>query len=111
MIVDFTEWRQRFERAEARVEDYVDELFSRYCAVEEQVRAFVEVDWDAARDSAKKATVRYRNNGSLSAIDGAPIGVKDIIETIQFPTQMQSRLYSGFHSRRNSPSLSALLSP
>ena len=42
----------------------------------------------------------------LSAIDGMPIGIKDIIETIDMPTQNGSPLFDGFRSERDSAAYS-----
>jgi Asp-tRNA(Asn)/Glu-tRNA(Gln) amidotransferase A subunit family amidase len=44
----------------------------------------------------------------LSPIDGLPLGIKDIIETIDMPTENGSPLFAGFRSGRDSASVAAL---
>jgi Asp-tRNA(Asn)/Glu-tRNA(Gln) amidotransferase A subunit family amidase len=52
--------------------------------------------------------VRWRAGQPLSVIDGMPIGIKDIIETIDMPTQNGSALFAGFASERDAASVAAL---
>src|SRR5205807_8823173 len=51
---------------------------------------------------------RWRAGRILSAIDGMPVGIKDIIETIDMPTQNGSPLFAGFRSERDGASVAAL---
>jgi Asp-tRNA(Asn)/Glu-tRNA(Gln) amidotransferase A subunit family amidase len=44
----------------------------------------------------------------LSAIDGMPIGIKDIIETADMPTEMGSPLFDGWCSGRDAAAVAAL---
>ena len=44
----------------------------------------------------------------LSPIDGMPIGIKDIIETADFPTKNGSPIYFGWRSERDGASVAAL---
>ena len=44
----------------------------------------------------------------LSPIDGMPIGIKDIIETIDMPTENGSPLFAGYRSERDAASVAAL---
>lgn len=75
---------------------------------EPQVGAFVCMDVAAARAAADAASARWKSGSPLSRIDGMPVGIKDIIETAQFPTQMGSPLFDGWHSHRDAASVAAL---
>ena len=75
---------------------------------EPQVGAFVCMDIAAARAAADAASARWKSGSPLSRIDGMPVGIKDIIETAQFPTQMGSPLFDGWHSHRDAASVAAL---
>src|SRR5262249_57048953 len=44
----------------------------------------------------------------LSKIDGMPVGIKDIIETSDMPTEQGSPLFAGFRSERDGASVMAL---
>jgi Asp-tRNA(Asn)/Glu-tRNA(Gln) amidotransferase A subunit family amidase len=77
-------------------------------AWEPTIGAFVTLNLAAARTAADESTKRWRSGKPLSAIDGMPIGIKDIIETIDMPTQNGSPLYAGFRSERDGASVAAL---
>ena len=61
-----------------------------------------------ARAAADRSSKRWRAGKPLSPIDGMPIGIKDIIETIDMPTESGSPLFAGFRSERDSASVAAL---
>ncbi len=76
--------------------------------IEPQVLAFVHCDAAGARAAAASSTARWRAGTPLSPIDGMPVGVKDIIETADLPTEMGSALYKGWRSGRDAASVMAL---
>jgi len=77
-------------------------------AWEPAVGAFVALNLGAARAAANQSTKRWREGQQLSPIDGMPIGIKDVIETIDMPTQNGSPLFEGFRSERDAASVAAL---
>src|SRR5688572_7010204 len=73
------------------------------------VRAFVQLaDRAALERAADAATERWKSGQPLSAIDGMPVAIKDIIETIDMPTGQGSPLWDGTATRRDSASVRAL---
>jgi Asp-tRNA(Asn)/Glu-tRNA(Gln) amidotransferase A subunit family amidase len=88
----------------AFLERCLDELAAR----EPQVGAFVNLDLAGARLAADGSTKRWRNAAPLSPIDGMPIGIKDIIETVDMPTEMGSPLFAGWRSQKDAACVSAL---
>ena len=77
-------------------------------AWEPKIGAFVTLNLAGARAAADRSSKRWRAGKPLSPIDGMPIGVKDIIETIDMPTENGSPLFAGFRSERDSASVAAL---
>ncbi len=77
-------------------------------SLENEIRAFTALNIEGAREAADAATLRYKEGRSLSQIDGMPIGVKDIIDTADMPTQMGSSLFKGWRPRFDSASVGAL---
>jgi|SRR5271166_375107 len=75
---------------------------------EPKIGAFVTVILVEAREAADRSTERWRAGKPLSPIDGMPIGVKDIMETIDMPTEYGSPLFVGFRSERDSAGVAAL---
>src|SRR5258707_13601029 len=77
-------------------------------ASEPAIGALVTLNLGAARLAADESTRRWRAGKPLCAIDGMPIGIKDIIETIDMPTQNGSPLFEGFRGERDAASVAAL---
>src|SRR5579863_4042321 len=75
---------------------------------EPQIGAFVVTALPAARDAAEQSSERWRNGTPRSAIDGMPVGIKDIIETVDMPTQMGSPLFTGWRSQKDAACVRAL---
>jgi Asp-tRNA(Asn)/Glu-tRNA(Gln) amidotransferase A subunit family amidase len=75
---------------------------------EPRIGAFVCTNLPAARAAADRASERWRAGRPLSPIDGMPIGIKDVIETFDMPTQMGSPLFLGWRSGKDAASVRAL---
>ncbi|WP_431301916.1 amidase [Sediminicoccus sp. BL-A-41-H5] len=87
---------------------YLERCLGMIAAREEDLRAFVVYDPDFARQHADDSTARWQAGQPLSPIDGMPIGIKDLIETKDFPTQMGCAAYAGNFPRRDSAMIQAL---
>lgn len=88
--------------------DFLDRCIAEIEAREGEVKAFTALRLDAARAAADASTKRWHEGAPLSAIDGMPIGVKDVIETADMPTEMGSELYEGWSPGHDSASVHAL---
>ncbi len=73
-----------------------------------EIQAFVTLNLDGARAAADAANARYAAGSPLSPVDGLPIGLKDIIETADMPTQCGSPIYDGYTGGRDAPVAAAL---
>src|SRR5215469_8951082 len=69
---------------------------------EPKIGAFAALDIDAARRAAGTPTLR------LAPLRGLPLGIKDIFDTADFPTQYGSSIYAG-HRPRADAALVALV--
>ncbi len=87
---------------------YLERCLGVIAAREEELRAFVVYDPDFARQQADDSSARWAAGAPLSTIDGMPIGIKDLIETRDFPTQMGCAAYAGNFPRRDSAMIQAL---
>jgi len=88
--------------------EFLEGCLERIDALEPAIAAFVHLDMEAARAEADASTARYAANRPLSPIDGCPVGVKDIIETADMPTQMNSPIFDRWQSGRDAASVFAL---
>jgi len=87
---------------------YLERCLDALAAWEPKIGAFVHTNVAGARAAADASAKRWRDNKPLSAIDGMPIGIKDIIETADMPTQMGSPLFDGWRSGRDAAAVAAL---
>lgn len=97
-----------FQSGKSTPRDFLEDCIAAFAAREDTLKAFVCSDWEAARAAADASTKRYADGDTLSLIDGLPIGVKDIVETRDFPTQMNSPIYAGWQPVRDAACVRAL---
>lgn len=98
----------KFRSGEDTPRAYLDRCLAAIDAHEATIKAFVTLDRAGALAAADAATKRWKAGKPLSPIDGMPVGIKDVIETANMPTQMGSPLYEGWRSARDSASVYAL---
>jgi Asp-tRNA(Asn)/Glu-tRNA(Gln) amidotransferase A subunit family amidase len=77
-------------------------------AYEPSVGALVAINLEGARAAADAATQRWRAGTTLSLIDGMPLGIKDIMETADMPTEQGSPLFAGWRGGRDAAAVAAL---
>src|SRR5580692_3267982 len=87
---------------------FLERCLARLEQIEPAVGAFVCRDIIGARIAADRASERWRAGRSLSPIDGMPVGIKDIIETADMPTEQGSPLFAGWRTGRDAASVAAL---
>ncbi len=104
----FLDHRQGFGDGNDSPRAYLEDCIARIEDLDGEVKAFVTLNLAGAREAADAAAGRYRAGAPLSAVDGMPIGIKDIIETRDMPTQMGSPIYDGWHSHRDAATVRAL---
>jgi Asp-tRNA(Asn)/Glu-tRNA(Gln) amidotransferase A subunit family amidase len=94
--------------SETTPRDFLDACLAEIDAREPTIGAFVNLSIPAAREAADRSTARWRAGAPLSPIDGMPVGIKDIIETVDMPTEMGSPLFAGWHSQKDAACVAAL---
>ena len=77
-------------------------------AQDPSIGAFVATNLNAARKVADEASERWKSGSTLSAIDGMPVGIKDIMETADMGTEQGSPLFTGWKGRRDCAAVFAL---
>jgi Asp-tRNA(Asn)/Glu-tRNA(Gln) amidotransferase A subunit family amidase len=75
---------------------------------EPAVKAFVALNEQGARDAADASTARWKAGRPLSLIDGMPIGIKDLLETRDMPTQMGCEAFRDNFPKRDNAAVWAL---
>ena len=99
---------QNFSSGKETPREFLEQSLALLEQWEPRIGAFVCTNVPAARAAADRSTARWRNRKPLSAIDGMPVGIKDIIETVDMPTEMGSPLFAGWRSEKDAASVRAL---
>ena len=87
---------------------YLEDCLDRIAKHDPRIGAFVALNVEGARQAADAASARWRDGKPLSAIDGMPLAVKDVIETADMPTGQGSPMWEGSVTRRDSAAVRAL---
>ncbi|WP_198029436.1 amidase [Bradyrhizobium sp. WSM3983] len=97
-----------FKEGRSNPRKYLEKCLEVIEAREPVVRAWVEINTQEARLAADASTKRYEQGRALSAIDGMPIGIKDLLMTKDMPTRMGSPLYENNFPKQDSACVQAL---
>jgi Asp-tRNA(Asn)/Glu-tRNA(Gln) amidotransferase A subunit family amidase len=87
---------------------YLERCLEAIAEREPVVQAFVVVNEAGGRAAADASTAHWKDGRPLSAIDGLPIGIKDLLETKDMPTQMGCDAYRGNFPKRDNAAVWAL---
>jgi Asp-tRNA(Asn)/Glu-tRNA(Gln) amidotransferase A subunit family amidase len=98
----------RFAAGDDNPREFLERSLKELERWEPTIGAFVNLNIPAARTAADQATARWRAGKPRSAIDGIPMGIKDVIETADMPTELGSPLFAGWRSFKDAASVVAL---
>ena len=87
---------------------YLERCLETIAVREPAVQAWVVMNESGAREAADASTARWKAGQPLSPIDGMPIGIKDLLETKDMPTQMGCKAYEGNFPKRDNAAVWAL---
>ena len=107
-LISFFEARRGFVDGVDTPRDFLERCIETIEEREPDVNAFAAINLAVARKAADASTARYRAGRVLSEIDGMPLGVKDLIETADMPTQLNSPLFKGREAGRDAACVHAL---
>ncbi len=81
--------------------ELVDACLKRIDELEVKVQAWVFLDRDHARQQAKAADQHRKQGKALGPLHGVPVGIKDIFDTGDMPTELGSPMWAGRTPRRD----------
>ena len=87
--------RDAIEEGSISSVELVEACFERIDEVEESIGAWAHLDREVALEQARQADDFRRRGLPLGALHGLPVGIKDIIDTSDYPTERGSVLYQG----------------
>ena len=104
----FHDARAAFSDRRDTPRDYLERCLEVIAAREGQLKGWVVLNEAGARAAADASAQRYRDGRPLSSIDGMPVGIKDLIETRDMPTQMGCAAFDGNFPKNDSAVVRAL---
>ncbi|SPU51591.1 amidase [Bordetella trematum] len=104
----FHDHRAGFTGGDDSPRDYLERCLQVIADKEGLLKGWVVMNPEGARAAADASTQRYRQGRPLSAIDGMPVGIKDLIETRDMPTQMGCAAFEGNFPKNDSAVVRAL---
>jgi Asp-tRNA(Asn)/Glu-tRNA(Gln) amidotransferase A subunit family amidase len=107
-MLSFHDAAAKFREGSDTPRAYLERCIERIEALEPAVMAFAFLNLERARRTADEAGARYKAGKPLSVVDGMPIGIKDLIETYDMPTEFGSELFKGHQSMTDAASVRAL---
>ena len=99
---------KQFAAGTSTPRDFLEGCLLEFANREKEVGAFVKFNIEGARAAADASSARWKAGKPASPIDGMPMGIKDIIETADMPTEMGSPLFAGWRSEKDAACVSAL---
>jgi Asp-tRNA(Asn)/Glu-tRNA(Gln) amidotransferase A subunit family amidase len=90
-----TEAAAEIARGAISAEEYTRACLDRIDVVESDVRAFAHLDADHALAQARALDRRKAEGGRIGPLHGIPVGIKDIFDTADYPTECGSPIHAG----------------
>ncbi len=87
---------------------YLERCIETIEAREPVVKAIANINLESARAAADASSARWKDGKPLSPVDGMPVGVKDLLETRDMPTEMNCEALKGNFPKRDNAAVWAL---
>ncbi|MEM8974066.1 MAG: amidase, partial [Pseudomonadota bacterium] len=103
-----TEAASRLAAGEITAEQLVQACLDRIAEREEDVQAWVYLDPDHALAQARAADEARKSGKGVGPLHGLPVGIKDIIDTADMPTENGSAMFVGRRTNHDAACVAAL---
>lgn len=87
---------RKFEDGSLDPMSLAEQCIARIDRFNPEFHAWVSFDADSLRRRASEAKASLARKKPLRALEGIPVGVKDVFNTTEFPTEMGSEIWQGF---------------
>ncbi len=102
------EARDRLARGDITAEAYTKACLDRIAARDEAIEAWAYLDPAHALEQARTRDKQRASGAGIGAFHGLPVGIKDIIDTADMPTQNGSPLFKGYQPERDATCVAVL---
>ena len=103
-----TEAANKIATGEATAEQLVQACLDRISEREDDVQAWVYLDPDYALSQARTADEARNSGKGIGPLHGVPVGIKDIIDTADMPTENGSPIFAGRRTNHDARCVAAL---
>jgi Asp-tRNA(Asn)/Glu-tRNA(Gln) amidotransferase A subunit family amidase len=107
-MLSFHDALMRFADGSDTPRAYLERCIARIEALEPTVMAFAFLNLERARQAADESGARYRAGRPFGQVDGMPVGIKDLIDTYDMPTEYGSELFAGHRPIADAATVRAL---
>ena len=109
-LIDLTavEARDRMVAGDLSAEAYTQACLDQIAARDGAVEAWVHLDPDYALAQARAADQQRASGAGIGALHGLPVGIKDIIDTADMPTQNGCAIFKNHQPARDATCVAAL---
>ena len=104
----FHDAARRFTDGNDSPRAYLERCLETIAQREPVVKALVALNETGARAAADASAARWKTGKPLSPIDGMPVGIKDLLETKDMPTEMGCAAMKGNFPKRDNAGVWAL---
>ncbi|HTB37156.1 MAG TPA: amidase [Reyranella sp.] len=104
----FHDAARRFTDGNDSQRAYLERCLETIAQREPVVKALVALNETGARAAADASAARWKTGKPLSPIDGMPVGIKDLLETKDMPTEMGCAAMKGNFPKRDNAGVWAL---
>jgi Asp-tRNA(Asn)/Glu-tRNA(Gln) amidotransferase A subunit family amidase len=104
----FHDAARRFTDGNDSPRAYIERCLETIAEREPVVKALVAINETGARAPADASAARWKAGRPLSPIDGMPVGIKDLLETKDMPTEMGCAAMKGNFPKRDNAGVWAL---
>jgi len=91
--MDGVEQLKAVKSGELDPEDVLDASLQRIEELDDELNAFTVVDGEGAKEAARESSKRVENGDELGALEGIPVGIKDLIPVEGMRTTYGSKIY------------------
>ena len=103
-----TEARDRMAKGDITAEAYTQACLDQIKARDKDVEAWAHLDADYALAQARALDKQRASGKGIGALHGLPVGIKDIIDTADMPTQNGSPIFKGYQPEKDATCVAVL---
>lgn len=110
LALSATQAAAEIARGAVSAEEYTRACLARIEEIEPEINAFAHLDPDHAIAQARSRDEYRASGAALGPLHGIPVGIKDIIDTEDYPTELGSALFADRRPRNDATIVSRLRS-